>query len=133
MERLRHAGANQLHILFAAPAFAGQILEAITIRRAVSVRDANQNVLRRDFLHGGADLVAQRGGKPEKVRADNSHQGSLLLQHQGPHGQVALHPGSHTARAYSPAERQQRVRVDVAHGDPGAQARKGIGVRDNEH
>src|SRR5664279_2373708 len=110
MERFGHAGADQLNILLASARSARQVAEAIAIRRAVGVGRTNQDVLPWDFFYHGTDLVAQRGGKPEKVCADNSHQGSVLVEHQRPHRQVALPSGRRMGGSNATADGQQWVR-----------------------
>ena len=72
------------------------------------------------------------GGKPEKVRADNRHQRAFLLQHQRPHRQVALPLGDRVRGPTPPLTGSSGSGVDGAHRDAGAQARKGIEVRDDE-
>ena len=85
VERLGHPGAHQFQILLVPCGAARAVREAITIRRAMRVRRANQNVLRRNLLHRRPHPVAQRGGKAEKVRADNRRGCPSLLQHQRPY------------------------------------------------
>ena len=85
------------------------------------MRRADEDVLRWNLFHRGADPVAQHGGKAKKVRADNGHRSASFLQHERSDREVAF-PFLYRVRRPDPAtDWQQRVRVDCAHRDAGTE------------
>ena len=85
------------------------------------MRRANQDVLRWDLFHGGADTVAEHGGEPEEVRAYDGHGRAAVLQHQRPDGKVTFSFLDRVRRPDPAADWQQRVRVDGADRDAGTE------------
>ncbi len=86
---------------------------------------ADQNILRGDFLDGGAHLVSERRGKPKEISANYGDKGFVLLEDKRAHVQLALFASHLMGGAHSPADRQQRVGRDNAYGNAGTKFCRG--------
>ena len=83
-------------------------------------------------LDGGAYPISERGGKAEKIRAHDGNAGAVLLEHQRAHGQVAFASRGRVAGPHAAAQRQERVGIDFADGNAGAECRARIEFGDSE-
>jgi len=92
IDRFGHAIANEVEVfkISREPAFA--VRETVTVRRAVSMSRANQNVFGHNRFDLCSRLVCQHRGKAKKVSAHNRHTHVIVLEHQRANRQVALLP-----------------------------------------
>ena len=102
------------------------VRKAIRIRGAVGVGGANEDVVGRNSGNTLTNPVAEHSGKSEEVGADKHDAGGVLLQHQGPHRDLALLLANRIRRPDTAADRQQRIRRDHTNGNAGLE--RGLGV-----
>src|SRR5215471_15546994 len=77
-----HFRANRIEIFQVRCETAVAIRKAVAIRRTMSMRCANQDILRWDARDLRADFVAECGGKTEEVRADNRRARASIIENQ---------------------------------------------------
>ncbi len=104
-----HFRANRVQVRQVRGEAALAVGKAVTIRRAVGVRRADQNVFRRNPSRLGAHFVSQHRRKTEEVGGDNRHPRLTSLQDQSPDREVSFLSGDRVRRSNASRHGQQGV------------------------